>query len=146
LHFVGHGGFSARQQQAALYLENDDRTALRVIDADFAGMLARLQTPPQLVVLAACSTAAGAISRGEGAMSLARPFLGAGIPLVIASQWDVDDRATAELFGVFHRQLAVMRDPVQALRTAQLALLRGATEGRTPAAWGAFVAMGTTTH
>src|SRR5207249_1164433 len=34
----------------------------------------------RLVVLAACATGSGRISRGEGPLSLARPFLHAGVP------------------------------------------------------------------
>jgi CHAT domain-containing protein len=99
----------------------------------------------RLVILAACSTASGAISKGEGVVSVARPFLAAGVPMVVASQWDVDDGATAQLFVAFHRALAETQDPVRALRRAQISLLRsGNTVLASPANWGAFVALGTT--
>src|SRR5262249_3901189 len=51
----------------------------------------------QLVVLAACGTALGASYRGEGPISLARSFLSAGVPAVLASFWDVDDRVSRVL-------------------------------------------------
>jgi CHAT domain-containing protein len=99
----------------------------------------------RLVVLAACSTAVGAVSRGEGAMSVARPFLAAGVPTVVASQWDVDDRATEQLFVEFHRTLSRSGDPVQSLRSAQLALLRGANPAfRLPGSWAPFIVLGGT--
>ncbi len=99
----------------------------------------------RLVVLAACSTAVGAVSRGEGVVSVARPFLAAGVPMVVASQWDVDDRATARLFVEFHRALSKSADPVQALRSAQLTLLRSGDDTlASPRSWGAFVVLGTT--
>lgn len=112
----------------------------------FAHEIARLRfRSTRVVVLAACSTAAGAVSRGEGVVSVARPFLGSGVPLVIASQWDVDDQATGQLMLAFHRELASSQDPVRALRTAQLALLRsGDATQALPVNWGAFVAVGTT--
>jgi CHAT domain-containing protein len=112
----------------------------------FAHEIARVRFPlTRVVVLAACSTAAGAVSRGEGVVSVARPFLGAGVPLVVASQWDVDDRATEQLTLGFHRELAKSGNPVQALRSAQLAMLQSgdAVQAR-PDSWGAFVAVGTT--
>ncbi len=111
----------------------------------FAHEIARVRFPhTRVVVLAACSTAAGAVSRGEGVVSVARPFLAGGVPLVIASQWDVDDRATEQLTLAFHRELAKSGDPIQALRTAQLAMLRsGDTAQALPENWGAFVAVGT---
>jgi CHAT domain-containing protein len=112
----------------------------------FAYEISRLHlSDTRLVVLAACSTAVGSLSRGEGVVSLARPFLGAGVPTVIASEWDVDDQATARLFSEFHRALSDVGDPVQALRTAQLSLLRsGDATLASPRAWGAFVALGAT--
>jgi CHAT domain-containing protein len=98
-----------------------------------------------LVVLAACSTATGAVSRGEGVVSIARPFLGAGVPVVIASAWDVDDATTAQLFTAFHEELTRSGDPVQALRSAQLSLLHsGDAALASPRAWGGFVALGAT--
>src|SRR5215218_4098707 len=42
----------------------------------------------RLVVLAACSTARARISPGEGVLGLARPFLAAGVPSVVASLWN----------------------------------------------------------
>jgi len=112
----------------------------------FAHEIARVRFPrTRVVVLAACSTAAGAISRGEGIVSVARPFLGGGVPLVIASQWDVDDRATEQLTFNFHRELQNLRDPVRALQAAQLAMLRSTdTTNALPQNWGAFVAVGST--
>ena len=112
----------------------------------FAHEIARIRFPrTRVVVLAACSTASGVVSRGEGVVSVARPFLGAGVPLVVASQWDVDDRATEQLTLAFHRELAKSGDPVRALRAAQLAMLRsGDTLQALPENWGAFVAVGTT--
>ena len=94
----------------------------------FAHELSKMRLPhTRVVVLAACSTAAGAVSRGEGVMSVARPFLAAGVPVVVGSQWDVDDRATRALFVRFHQVLAETIDPMRALREAQLSLLRDAT-------------------
>jgi CHAT domain-containing protein len=98
-----------------------------------------------VLILAACSTGVGAVSRGEGVVSVARPFLAAGVPLVIASQWDVEDRATARLFLAFHERLSATHDAARALREAQLQMLRSNDSSLdAPASWGAFVALGTT--
>ena len=51
----------------------------------------------QLVVLSACQTGIETTYRGEGAISLARPFLVKRVPLVVASLWPVDSDATKEL-------------------------------------------------
>src|SRR5207247_1419733 len=106
--------------------------------------LGRLGLPrTRVVVLAACRTAAGAASRVEGALSLGRPFLAAGVPDVIASLWDIDDAVSHRFFVVFHRALLVEGDPVVALRKAQIALLRGDDVSLAhPASWAAFICMG----
>jgi CHAT domain-containing protein/tetratricopeptide (TPR) repeat protein len=96
-----------------------------------------------IVVLAACGTAAGPREDREGPMSLARPFLAAGAPLVLASLWKVDDATTAELLDRFHRQVLRRRNPVTALQEVQLAALRSPfTQTASPLRWGTFVILG----
>src|SRR4029079_10045865 len=58
----------------------------------------------RLVVLSACESGLGQYYRGEGIVSLVRPFLAARVPTVVASLWSVDSRATADLMIEFHRQ------------------------------------------
>jgi CHAT domain-containing protein len=142
VHFAGHGYANAEYPLLS-------RLAFSDVDGNeqslFAHEISRLPfRTTRLVVLSACSTASGAVSRGEGVVGVARPFLGAGVPQVIASLWDVDDHATERLFVAFHRDLAKTRDPVGALRRAQVEMLRSSDPAlRTPSAWGAFVVFGT---
>jgi CHAT domain-containing protein/tetratricopeptide (TPR) repeat protein len=145
VHFGGHALANAEFPLLSRLMFADEGEGEESL---FAHEIARIRFPrTRVVVLAACSTAAGAVSRGEGVVSVARPFLGGGVPLVIASQWDVDDRATQQLTLAFHRELAQSGDPVRALRAAQLTLLRsGDAVQSLPESWGAFVAVGTVTH
>ncbi|HVR94967.1 MAG TPA: CHAT domain-containing protein, partial [Thermoanaerobaculia bacterium] len=96
-----------------------------------------------LVVLAACSTT-GQLSLGnELGMGLARAFQAAGVPIVVASLWDIEDQASAKLFREFYRQLRAGAEPASALRAAQLNLLEnGDAFERTPEAWAAFQVIG----
>jgi CHAT domain-containing protein len=97
----------------------------------------------RLVVLAGCDTGSGSVSASEGLSSLARPFLAAGVPAVVASLWRVDDDAAPELFQKFHTSLRRGEDPLTALRKAQIALLQSADpELHDPAAWAPFQLMG----
>ena len=57
----------------------------------------------KLAVLAGCQTL-GDSSGFEGAVGAARPFFSAGVPLVVASLWPVDSKATADLILEFHKQ------------------------------------------
>ena len=142
VHFGGHAIANPEFPLLSRLVFADEAGAEQSL---FAREIAGVRFPKtRVVVLAACSTAAGGVSRGEGVVSVARPFLGGGVPLVVASQWDVDDRATEQLTLAFHRELAKSRDPVQALQAAQLALLRsGDALQALPESWGAFVAIGT---
>jgi CHAT domain-containing protein len=97
----------------------------------------------QLVILAACEAARGRSYDLEGVGSLARSFLLAGIPTVVASIWPVADEPTALLFDIFHRRLKAGDAPIQALRAAQLALLRNPDPAmQAPAQWAPFQVIG----
>jgi CHAT domain-containing protein len=89
----------------------------------------------RLVVLAACSTARARVSPGEGALSLARPFLAAGVPSVVASLWDINDEQSRFLFDTFHRLVAEGLPPHQALHEAQIRIRR---QNLHPSVWAAF--------
>jgi CHAT domain-containing protein len=98
----------------------------------------------KLVVLSACQTGVEQYYNGEGLVGLSRTFLAAGSPLVVASQWRVDSKATAALIKRFHflRKRDNLPTP-RALRQAQLEMLE-APDGvyRQPHFWAAFAAYG----
>jgi CHAT domain-containing protein len=101
----------------------------------------------RLVVLAACRTASGQNRTGEGPISFVRAFLAAGVPAVIASLWNANDRASAKLFVSFHSHLIKGADAGKALNLAQLELLGDRDPVlSSPAAWGAFILSGGSNH
>ncbi len=95
-----------------------------------------------LVVLSACETS---VSDARGASldlgSLTGAFLGAGVPAVIGTLWQVHDESTTRLMIELYR-LYVEVGPGEALRQAKLAMWRGAAAHRDPYYWGAFVLYG----
>jgi CHAT domain-containing protein len=99
----------------------------------------------RLVVLAACQTGIEHQYGGEGAVSVARPFIAAGVPLVVATLWPVDSDASEQLMVSFHRyrRLGDGLSTVEALQRAQLDLLRGEdSRYHHPYYWAAFTALG----
>ena len=72
-------------------------------------------------------------------MGLARGFFSAGSPSVMLSLWTVDDEATAELMSVCYRELTRTKSPAQALRAAQVDLLKQRPH---PFFWSPFVIVG----
>lgn len=83
-----------------------------------------VRTDADLVVLSACESALGRELSGEGLIGLTRAFQYAGARSVVASLWSVADQVTAELMARFYRHLAAGLPKDQALRAAQLELIR----------------------
>jgi CHAT domain-containing protein/tetratricopeptide (TPR) repeat protein len=140
LHLAGHG--LAHPGFTGLVLSLYDDRGVRVDGLIRSYELYGTELSAELVVLSACSTGLGDEIRGEGLLGLSRGFLYAGASQVLASLWDVDDRATAELMAHFYR--ALLRDgdpPARALRRAQRALRRDPA-WRAPHYWAGFVLQG----
>jgi len=97
----------------------------------------------QLVILAACQTAKGQVVKGEGTLSIARPFLAKGVPSVVASLWNANDSASEALFIEFHKQRNAGENLASALRKAQLSLLNSDNSYyHSPKIWAPFVLFG----
>jgi CHAT domain-containing protein len=105
--------------------------------------LAGARWSPRLVVLSACRTGGGWEGRSRNLPSLVRPLIESGVAAVVAARWDIEDASSRALMVRFHEALRRGADPAEALRTAQLALLRAAGgASRAPDSWGGFVAIG----
>ena len=79
----------------------------------------------ELVTLSACETGLGQEVGGDGLVGLTRAFQYAGARSVLASLWGVSDRSTSALMVRFYGYLRAGQTKDQALRSAQLDLLRG---------------------
>jgi CHAT domain-containing protein len=99
-------------------------------------------------VLSACQTEIERYDNGEGMIGIARTFLAAGAPLIVASQWPVDSDATAELMIRFHRLRKLEGlSTTEALRRSQQEMVTGANERhRNPYYWAAFLPVGGHVH
>jgi len=98
-----------------------------------------LDLQADLVVLSGCETGQGRIVAGDGAMSLARPFLIAGAEQVLSSLWKVDDHRTAMFMQRFYRYLLVDRlGTAHALQQTQ-AWMRQQPATAHPYFWAGFV-------
>ncbi|MCX7605792.1 MAG: CHAT domain-containing protein [Bacteroidia bacterium] len=101
----------------------------------------------QLVVLSACETGLGEITR-EGLYGLQRAFLEAGAQRVIATLWVIDDQATQKLMLTFYKKLASKYD-LSAVQDwgrevdsiFKEAIRRFRQKYAHPYYWGAFVVM-----
>ena len=94
-----------------------------------------------LVTLSACNTALGLEQNGEGLIGLSRAFLYAGARSVLASLWNVNDWRTAALMKDFYTHLKEGKNKDEALREAQIKLLRSRASAP-PFYWAAFTLIG----
>jgi CHAT domain-containing protein/Tfp pilus assembly protein PilF len=92
-----------------------------------------------LVVLSACETQLGALSRGDDLIGLSRAFIYAGTSSVVASLWKVDDQATSVLMTTFYTHLKEGKGKAQALQAAQNEVR---AQYPKPSHWAAFVLTG----
>jgi len=141
IHYAGHTRTEGNGPAALLLAtESGNEGALD------AGEIARLRLPAtDLVVIAACSSGRGETRQMEGVPSLARAFMIAGAPTVVATLWDIDDELTSPLFMTFQRALAAGATPARALQQAQIAALHSSDPTkRQPSTWGGIVVVGTT--
>ena len=103
--------------QPAEPAEDGILTGLEVSEMDLS--------PVELVVLSACETGLGRAAGGEGLLGLQRSFQVSGARTVVASLWKVPDRETQLLMARYYANLWQKKmGPVQAMRQAQLSLLR----------------------
>jgi CHAT domain-containing protein len=97
-----------------------------------------------LVVLSACETGLGKVSKGEGVIGLTRAFLYAGADNLIVSLWQVSDKATQLLMVDFYKNYLSLNKKKQkkfapSLRNAKLEMIK---QGFHPYLWSSFILIG----
>jgi len=91
-------------------------TALELQTLDFEGA--------ELLVLSQCRMAGGVPSSGEGVYGMRRAAVIAGMKTFVAPLWNVDDAAEQKLMDLFYSELSIGKRRTEALRQAQLQLLK----------------------
>ena len=135
-HFIGHGGYDAETGDGFLILEQGDDTRSdetspvlgRRVNGERLADILRNRLP-RLAILNACDAGRGSLMQpfGGTAQSLVR----AGIPAVIAMQFEITDDAAVNFAREFYRALADYSPVDEALSYARIAM--GDAEWGTPA-------------
>ncbi|CAD6520453.1 hypothetical protein LMG28727_01406 [Paraburkholderia kirstenboschensis] len=94
-----------------------------------------------LVTLSACETGLGRIARGDEILGFTRAFFYAGATSLIVSMWPVADESSALTMRTFYAQLTEGREAIDAMRTAQLTVLKNPRFSH-PFFWAPFDLMG----
>jgi CHAT domain-containing protein len=143
LHFATHGLLNSEHPELS-------GLVFSLVDREGRGQdgylrlheIYNLELNADLVVLSACQTGLGKEIKGEGLIGLTRGFMYSGVPRVVASLWNVDDLATAELMKLFYQGMVKDGLPAAAaLRAAQYEMSRE-KRWSSPYFWAGFVIQG----
>jgi CHAT domain-containing protein len=160
LHIATHGFFlqdPAQGEEGSDAMSNPENPLLRSglalsganlsRDSKGRGILTALQASnlnlwgTKLVTLSACDTGVGEVKNGEGVYGLRRAFFLAGTESLVMSLWPVSDYVTRELMVQYYAGLKKGLGRGEALRQAQLAMLK--RKGRQhPFYWASFIQAG----
>ncbi len=144
IHIATHGQFSS-DPESTFILAYDDLINIKQLDS-----LVRAKTEVNLntidlLVLSACQTAKG---DKRGTLGLAGVAVQAGARSTVASLWNVSDKSTAFLMSEFYQALKKGYPKAEALRQAQIAILRNPSQNPdynnydNPYHWAPFILVG----
>lgn len=137
LHFATHGKYDYREPlRSALLLAPGEES-----DGNLeAHEIFSMKLPSDIVVLSACESGIGKISKGDEVQGLNRAFLFAGAKATVSSLWKVSDEATSVFMKKFYRELR-NNSAAKSLQLAQNHL-RNSEKYRSPYYWSSFYLTG----
>jgi CHAT domain-containing protein len=139
VHLATHGQFSS-QAKDTFILAADGPINVTQLDALLRSRTQSRSQAIELLVLSACQTAKG---DDRATLGLAGVAIKAGARSTLASLWHIDDRSTAILIGAFYHELTTNKvTKAEALRRAQVTLLKNYPNYTRPGYWAAYVLVG----
>jgi CHAT domain-containing protein len=142
VHFATHGilPVEAGIQEPSLVLSYDGRGRDDMLLT--LSEILELKLRADMVVLSACNTGSGKVTKAEGVASLGTAFLAAGASSVTVSLWHVADNSTAELMEEFYKNLVKGKTKSESLAAARSALFSKDYVNHNPYFWAPFVLTG----
>lgn len=122
IHFVTHGEVNQESPMfSTVVLKKGDGEDGLLYAREIAGLRLRAE----MVTLAACETALGQETQGEGLLGLSWALFVAGAPSSVLTQWQVQDTSTNWLMVAFYRRLKEtgFKNKAGAIQYAQKSLI-----------------------
>jgi len=140
LHLAMHAVLNDEKPlQSQLVFSPNDESSGNFSVSELFGM----ELSADLAVLSACNSGNGKLNKGEGIMSLSTGFQYAGVPSVVMTHWDVNDKYSADLMAGFYAYLAQGLDKNVALHRVKLDMIRqGSAMYSHPYYWAGFTLIG----
>ncbi|MEH2321756.1 CHAT domain-containing protein [Nostoc sp.] len=139
LHLATHGQFSSNAENTFI-LAADGPINVTQFDSLLRRRDETRSEALELLVLSACQTAAG---DNRATLGLAGTSVKAGARSTLASLWHISDKSTAILIGEFYRELVKTKvTKAEALRRAQVKLLKDYPNYSRPGYWAPYVLVG----
>ncbi len=140
IHFATHGiinSLEPKESYLALAGEPGRLSVKDIVEDNYKLSL----VGTRVVTLSACETNIGGFDPSAVYSSLSRAFTKAGAPTVVASLWSVNDTSTKDTMTVFYRELAAGQTKAEAMRRAQLVVMRDPRFAH-PYYWAPFIVLG----
>ncbi len=136
LHLNTHAGIDSLSNTPWILFRNDKLT----LDELYG-----INSQAELVILDACKTNDGEFASGEGILSLSRGFFNNGSKSVLASLWNVNEKAGNEIIATFYSQLERGKSKSKALQLAKINYLKKHQFSEVmPYYWASFTLTGST--
>ncbi|MEM9120683.1 MAG: CHAT domain-containing protein [Cyanobacteria bacterium P01_F01_bin.56] len=139
VHMATHGQFSSSNEDTFVLTWND-RLNINTLNNLLQMSELNDNGPIELLVLSACETATG---DKQAALGMAGMAVRSGARSTIATLWQVNDEATAELMSALYEQLSDKQiTKSEALRQAQLKVLQNPQYRQHPYYWSSYILVG----
>ncbi len=140
VHIAAHAVFDKERPERSRILLAEINSKQKDSDVTVKELLEKYRTNAELVVLSACETSR--VVEADRLIGLSIGFIVAGANGVIGSLWKIEDKSTATLMEEFYDQLGIGVAPQEALRKAQISLIK--SDLSHPFYWAPFVYTGRT--
>ncbi len=138
IHFATHGIVDeVHPERSQICLTTKDGSSGSL----YTGDIYNLKFDADLVVLSACETGLGKLSKGEGIIGLTRAIIYSGANNMVVSLWSVADASTSQLMIDFYSNMLKGQDYSQALANAKRKMINNGKYSKSYY-WAPFVLIG----